>query len=159
MHEQHPDACFVIAGAWTDRELTHSLQEQARLLGIAPCTYFLGHIDDAPALLLESAIFALLSRSEGLPNVVLEAMAARLPVVATAVGGSPEIVRDQVTGFLVHSEDAAAAAAAMSQLLADSSLRVRMGAAGRVLIEEEFSLDRMVSKHVALYNLLVSVGH
>ena len=159
VHLACPKACFVIAGAWTDRALAESLQEQARLLGIERCTFFLGHVADAPGLLLTSDIFALLSRSEGLPNVVLEAMAASLPVVASAVGGSPEVVRDQVTGFLVENEDANAAAAHILRLLSDSSLRERMGTAGRRRVEAEFSLDHMVRKHLELYNRLLPTGH
>jgi L-malate glycosyltransferase len=155
VHRTHPDAVFAIAGDWTDAALVAELQDLAHSLGIAECTYFLGRVADVPSLLLASNVFALLSRTEGFPNVVLQAMAASLPVVATAVGGTPEAIDDGVTGFLVCNQDARAAATHITTLLCDEDLRQRIGAAGRRRVEQDFSLQEMVRKHVALYDALL----
>ena len=155
VRQSHPDAAFAIAGAWSDAELVAALRQQARSLGIADCTWFLGRVADVPSLLLASDVFTLLSRSEGFPNAVLEAMAARLPVVATAVGGTVEAIEDGVTGFFVPYADAAAAAAHIVALLSDDSLRRTVGAAGRHRVERSFSLLQMVRKHADLYDALL----
>jgi glycosyltransferase involved in cell wall biosynthesis len=116
----------------------------------------LGERDDVPALLAQANVFVLTSLSEGMPISVLEAMAAGLPVVATAVGGVPEIVVDGETGFLVPVEDAEAVAAALTRLLDDRSLRERMGAAGRRRAERDFDLPRFRRDHLALYERLLA---
>jgi glycosyltransferase involved in cell wall biosynthesis len=84
---------------------------------------------------------------EGLPNVVLEAMAVGLPVVATGVGGLPEVVKPGETGWLVAPKDAAALAEAMDHLLADDAMRTAFGQAGRRRAESRFSMAAMVQKH------------
>ena len=95
------------------------------------------------------------SLSEGLPNVVLEAMACALPVVATDVGGTREAVRDGVEGYLVPPRDPKAAAAALRALWGDLELRERMGAAGRARVEAEFTIERMTDEWVELYERVV----
>jgi glycosyltransferase involved in cell wall biosynthesis len=154
VHEEHPDAIFVVAGDWSDLVLMASLRTQAHKLGIERNVHFLGRVTDVRPLLFASEVFALLSRSEGFPNAVIEAMAAGLPVVATAVGGTPEAVEDSVTGFLVDQEDYKWAAACMSSILRSSAMRVALGAAGRRKVEECFSLRRMVQKHLEVYDAL-----
>jgi glycosyltransferase involved in cell wall biosynthesis len=156
VHKTHPEATFAIAGQWTDLDLTASLQRLAIRLGVGSCVHFIGYIRNVAPLLLSSDVFALLSRSEGFPNVVLEAMAARLPVVATRVGGTPEVVQDNATGFLVPNEDAEAAATHITTLLSDEPLRRQLGDAGRQRVEEMFSLDQMIRKHVELYDAFLS---
>ena len=112
---------------------------------------FAGGRVDVPALLAAADVFVLSSRSEGLPLSVLEAMAAALPVVATRVGGIPEVVVDGETGILVDAGDAAGLAAALERLLADAELRARLGRAGRRRAEKEFDLPRFQAAHVAVY--------
>ena len=111
----------------------------------------LGTRDDVPALLAEAGIFVLSSRSECLPMSVIEAMAAGLPVVATAVGGIPELVEHERTGILVPPGDARALAAALSRLAGDAGLRQRMGEAGRARAEEHFDVSGFRRAHVELY--------
>jgi glycosyltransferase involved in cell wall biosynthesis len=98
------------------------------------------------------------SHAEGISNALLEAMAARLPVVATAVGGSPEIVRDGVNGRLVPPGAPAALARGILDLLEDAELRRRLGAEGRRIVEREFSLAQMRTSYDALYDELTGLA-
>jgi glycosyltransferase involved in cell wall biosynthesis len=113
-----------------------------------------GARSDVPALLASADIFVLSSRWEGLPLAIIEAMMAGLPVVATRVGGVPELVVDGTTGLLVPPSNAAALAAALRRLLGDGELARRMGAAGRRKALQEFSLDRMLRETSDLYESL-----
>lgn len=114
----------------------------------------LGERDDVPQELAAADVFVLSSASEGLPLSVLEAMAHGLPVVASAVGGVPELVGD--AGVLVPPHDEAALADALRDLLADAGRRRALGAAARERVEQAFSLDRMREQHVALYERLLA---
>ncbi len=104
-----------------------------------------------PALLARARLFVLPSRSEGIPLTALEAMACGLPVVATRVGGLPEVVDDGVTGLLVPPADPAALAEAMVAIWNDPDRGDRMGHAGRLRAEERFDVRRMVAQYEALY--------
>jgi glycosyltransferase involved in cell wall biosynthesis len=84
--------------------------------------------------------------SEGLPLVVLEAMAAGVPVIATDVGGVPEVIRHGVNGILVPSGNAAALEGALATLASSSEMRLRMAAAGRERVEREFRIERVVDE-------------
>ena len=107
------------------------------------------------ARLAEADVFCLPSIYEGLPLAILEAMAAGLPVVATAVSGNPEAVEDGVTGLLVPPESATALADALITLLADPERRRAMGEAARARVAERFSIDRIAAEHLALLQRLV----
>ena len=151
-----PATHFAIAGEWTDTALTERLRVLARDLHMTEHLHLLGRIEDVPGLLLASDAFALLSRSEGFPNVVLEAMAAALPVVATAVGGTPEAVVDGETGFLVRPDDHAAAAEALLLVLRDGRLAARLGACGQRTVTARFSLERMIRQYAEVYDELLA---
>ncbi len=112
---------------------------------------WLGIRHDIPALLSAFDLFALSSATEGLPIAVIEAMAAGLPVLCTAVGGLPKVVRAGETGLLVPAGDRAAYAAALGELVDDPARRSTLGDAGRVDAAARFSLDRVVDDYLALY--------
>ncbi len=146
---------FAIAGDFTDAKLTEELRLLADSLGVRERVRFLGRVPDVRTLLSASDVFCLLSRTEGFPNAVLEAMACALPVVATRVGGTPEAVDEGRTGMLVESEDHRAAASKVLALLQNPTVRDAMGRAARQRVLREFTVQTMVSKHVDLYNSLL----
>jgi glycosyltransferase involved in cell wall biosynthesis len=111
----------------------------------------LGKRNDVLEQLADSDVFALWSRSEGMPMSVVEAMAVGLPVVASAVGGIPELVQDGITGLLIATGDEAALAEALDRLLQDPELRRRLGAAGRQHATERFDIPRFHAAHLELY--------
>ena len=153
-------SCQLVLLVIGDGPQRAQLESLAQRLGIADRVYFLGNRTDVPRLLQAMDVFVLPSEWEGMPNAALEAMATGLPVVATAVGGTPEVVVDGVTGLLVPPRNSEALAQAIAQLLADPELRRRMGQAGRERVEQLFSVEQMVRKTEALYEeLLYSVDH
>jgi len=103
-------------------------------------------------------MFVLPSLWEGLPTAIIEAMAAGCPVVATAVAGTPEVVIDGETGFLVNPRDPKALAQKIRLLLQDQALCKKMGEAGAKRAREHFSLERMVQEYEALYKQLALSG-
>ena len=127
------------------------LRRRARDLGLADRTVFTGYREDVPALLEALDVFVLPSWIEGMPLVVLEAMAASLPVVATPVGGTPELVSDGETGYLVPVREPAALEEALTRLTADPELARRFGAAGRERVERNFSLEASTRRVLSLY--------
>jgi glycosyltransferase involved in cell wall biosynthesis len=145
-----PDGSFeaVVVGDGPDRG---AVEAEIRALGLDECVRLIGERSDVPALLAESDLFVLSSRSEGLPVSVLEAMAAELPVVASSVGGLAELVLDAETGILVPPGDTPALAAALGRLVEDRELRRRLGAAGRARAETFFDLASFRRAHVELY--------
>jgi glycosyltransferase involved in cell wall biosynthesis len=130
------------------------LKARAGAPGIADNIMWLGERADVEELLAASDIFVLPSHQEGFSNALLEAMAARLPVIATAVGGNRDAVVEHETGFLVPPRDAEALAAAILRLAQDRDLRARLGEAGRRRAEELFSLAACVDRYEALYRAL-----
>jgi glycosyltransferase involved in cell wall biosynthesis len=142
----------LIVGEGPDRA---TIESELRRLGLEDRVRLAGERDDVPALLAGADIFVLSSRSEGLPVSVLEAMAAELPVVASRVGGVPEVVADGETGFLVAPASPPDLAAALARLVDDRDLRRRLGAVGRVRAETRFNLNSFRRAHVELYSELV----
>lgn len=149
-----PDAMFVLVG---DGALRTGLERQARNYGLSSRVHFVGKRTDVPAILGRCHVAVSPSHSEGFSNAVMEAMAARLPVVATAVGGNPELVRDGRTGFLVPRSEVQALAEAMTRLANDRTLSTTLGLAGRRRIEDEYSMDRVSAILTALYRRIADV--
>jgi L-malate glycosyltransferase len=146
--ERYPDAEFLIAGDGTCRE---ALEEQARETGVMHRCRFLGHRDDVPEVLAGADVFVLPSRSEAFPNSIIEAMAAGLPVVASDVGGIPELVEDGRTGRLVPPGDPQALGRALLEFLDHPDRIEACGRAGRDRIERSYSFGRMVQQFETLY--------
>jgi glycosyltransferase involved in cell wall biosynthesis len=146
-----PGLRLEIAG---DGSLRADLIEDCRELGISSLATFVGWREDLHSLMSSWDIFAMPSLDEAFGYAALEAMAVGLPVVASAVGGLPELIRDGLTGRLVPPADSAALAAGLRQLVADPAQRHTMGTAGRMRAGEKFPLSRMVEQTIALYDRL-----
>jgi glycosyltransferase involved in cell wall biosynthesis len=150
--EGRPDVRFVIAG-------TGPLETELRtaaVAGLGSRLALVGHVARPAQLIVALDVLVLASLSEGLPTVLLEAGALGVPVVATAVGGTPEIVVDGVTGLLVPPRDPAALADAITALVRDPDRARAMGEAGRRRVEEHFTADRMVAETLAIYEGLLA---
>ena len=145
---RHPLARIVIVGAGPLRE---ALGAQSLRLGLGEHVVFAGERGDVPALLAAADIFVLPSVSEGMPISILEAMAAGRPVVATRVGGVPDLVADGTTGLLVPPRDPVALAAALIRLADSPALGERMGRAGAARLAAAFSAGAMVARTARLY--------
>ena len=153
----YPDVRFLVAG---DGGSKQELEELAARLGLGERIVFAGFRSDVPDLLSEVSISVLPSLSEGTSNTLLESMAAGIPVIATRVGGNPEVVEDGVSGLLVPPRDSAALAAATVRLLEDGALALRVGQAGRQRVADLFSIDGSVHATERLYERLVEAkGH
>ncbi len=147
------DVEVTFAGDDLERGGTYrtELEQLAEELGVAARARFLGHRSDVDELLRGSHALVLASELEGLPIVVLEAMAQARAVVATAVGGTPELVVEGETGLLVPPRDGAALAQALDRLRHEPGLRARLGASGRARVERDFTLEQMVDRTIAVY--------
>jgi glycosyltransferase involved in cell wall biosynthesis len=143
-----PECRFLLIG---DGELRPALEQQARDLGIGHAILFAGKRTDVPALLARSHVAISASHSEGLSNAIMEGMAARLPIVATGVGGNIELVRDGRTGFIVRKADPAGLAQRLIEVLRDPTRAKQMGLAGRRRIEDEFSTRNLSERTSSLY--------
>lgn len=139
--------CLVIG----DGCLRHDLEEEVLKAGLGSCVIFCGFRNDVPELLRCMDVLALPSLSEGLPITLLEAMVCKIPVVASRVGGIPEVVIDGLTGFLVPPEDPCALSGVLSKLLKDRGLRRRVGMEGKREVEKRFSIQNEMSAYDKLY--------
>ena len=151
--EADPSLRFCIIGGGS---LEAPLREEIRDRRLEGIVRVLGGIQSAKDLLPGFDIFVLTSRSEGLPNVVLEAMAAGLPCVCTAVGGCLELIEPGVSGYLVPSDDSAAMAGHVLRLAADPDERARLGASARRKTEREFSVAEFISRNGAVFENLLA---
>ncbi len=147
-----PSAKLVIVG---DGPLRPSLEDQVQRLGLDGGVRFLGAVPNAARLLPRFDVFVLSSVLEGMSNALLEAMAAARPVVATRVGGNPELVIDGETGLLVPPKDPRALAEAVVRLMRDPDLAGRLGQAARRRVESAFTLTAMVARLERLYEELL----
>jgi glycosyltransferase involved in cell wall biosynthesis len=134
-----------------DGELRETVQHQVSAMGVENRVRFLGVRSDIPDLLRAADVFVFPSRWEGNPLSVMEAMAAGLPVVATAVGGVPELVEDGVSGILVPNEDLEGLTTAMQRMAQNPDLREQMGRAARCRAVERFDIRQTVRAYEALY--------
>lgn len=141
-----------------DGNLLARLQEQCKRLGLEKKVHFAGQQEDVAVWLSYFDLFTLPSKWEGISMALLEAMASGLPVVATNVGGTPEVVRDGQTGFLTLPGDPQALAFAIERLLSDPDLRRRMGAAGRWRVKQHFTIERTLQQLEKLYHELLEQG-
>jgi glycosyltransferase involved in cell wall biosynthesis len=133
------------------------LQQRANGLGIGDSVRFMGFRRDIADLLACLDVFVLSSFSEGLSLTLLEAAAMGLPVVATRVGGNPEVVQHEQTGLLVPSDVPEAMASALARLLQDPSERLRLGNQGRESYREHFTLSAMLRQYTTLYRRLMGL--
>lgn len=152
---QFKDARFLIVGDSISPEYRDELEGKAEALGLGTRVFFTGFRTDIPELLSEVSVLVLPSLAEGLSNVILEGMAAGVPVVATRVGGNPEIVEDGVSGLLVPPRDASSLVEAIGSLIADPGRREAMGRAGQKLAIERFSLEATLARTEELYERLL----
>ncbi len=152
---RRPSFRLVLAG---DGPCKGRLRSLAGELQVQEHVQFVGAVGDVPSLLRTAGVFVLSSISEGLPVTVLEAMATGLPVVATAVGGTPEVVEHGVSGLLTPSGDHAALGDALEQVMADTEKAALMGRAGRLRVESEFTSRVMVDRYMALYRQVAGVA-
>ncbi|KKU14153.1 MAG: Glycosyl transferase group 1, partial [Candidatus Magasanikbacteria bacterium GW2011_GWC2_45_8] len=142
---------LVLAG---DGSLKEYVIDLARVLNIRERVNYLGARRDIPAILQDTDIFVLPSLWEGLGIVILEAGASAVPVVASNVGGIPEMVVDQETGLLVPPGDVEALSHALRALLQDSVRAREMGTAARARVEQNFALPQTIEKYKMLYESL-----
>ena len=151
-----PEARLVLAGRDLEQggAFQDALERESERLGIRERVEF-GFHDDVPALLESLDVVALPSWTEGLPIVLLEAMAHARPVVATPVGGTPELVTDGETGLLVPPRDPEALATALRRLLEDPELARRLGEAGRARVAERFTAAGQAQRILAIYDDVV----
>ena len=149
----HPEIRFVVLG---DGECKPALMERVRQLGIESRFFFTGFRTDTHRFLRDFDISVLPSLTEGLSNTLMESMAAGLPVVATRVGGTPEIIWDDSMGLLVEPRDAGTLAGSISMLLENPDYARRLGEAGRRHILGHFSMDQTVYRTEALYAELLA---
>lgn len=149
---QFPDVDFVIAGEGESRA---ALQQQIAAAGLGGRFGLPGQLADVPAFLAGLDVAVLCSQSEGSSNALLEYMAAGRPIVATAVGGSVQLVKDHVHGLLVPPGDAEALAGAISRLLGQPNMASRLGANARRRVEQHYSLPARARRFEDFYDRLM----
>jgi len=152
LHRSWPDARFLIVG---DGELRSALEQQARTLGLGECVHFLGWQRDLEPIYADLDLVVLSSLNEGTPVSLIEAMAAGLPVVATKVGGVPDLVAEEKTGLLVPPRDGGALSRAIETLLGDANRRREMGRLGREAVYPLNSDAALVDRMDRLYSSMI----
>jgi glycosyltransferase involved in cell wall biosynthesis len=148
-----PHLQFVLAG---DGPLRRALEELAERLNLLERVTFLGDRRDIPAVLASVDISVMPSSSESLSNVILESMAAGVPVVAASVGGNSELIQDQTTGLLFATGDESQFAAALETLITQPGLRKQMAARGRARAQDEYAIPRIRDRYQDLYRGLLA---
>jgi glycosyltransferase involved in cell wall biosynthesis len=147
-----PDAHYLIVG---DGDYRATLEAQVADLGLGERVCFAGQRQEVADLLAASDLFVLPTLTDALPTVLMEAMALRLPLLATAVGGVPEMVENGLNGLLVSPGTADQLAQAAIGLLQDGARRQEMGENGRLLVEQKFNIQRQAAELATLYHTLL----
>jgi glycosyltransferase involved in cell wall biosynthesis len=155
LRERGVDALLLLVGDGADRE---RLERLAHGRGLAKSVLFLGYQEDVARWYAACDAIVLTSASEGTPVTLIEALAARRPVVATRVGGVEDVVQDGVTGHLVRPGDTHALAERLALLAADPELRRRMGEAGRAQVLQRYAVERLVDDVDRLYRSLLAAA-
>lgn len=148
VHAHAPEIEFVIAGDGPSRR---ELEDKARTEALGPKVRFIGYRSDIPAVIGAFDTYVLPSLWEGLPLALLEALAQGIPIVATSVGGNPEIVESGANGFLVPPADSRALAEQILRVYRDDELRRRVQVVNRKKFASQFSLEAMIPKYVNLF--------
>lgn len=151
LRETNPNLQYLVVG---DGEYGPALKEMARSLGLGNRVVFVGQRKDIPEILAVCDFFILPTLTEALPTVLMEAMAARKAMIASNVGGVPEMIQDGVNGRLLPPGDVPALVTACAQLADDSALRNAWGTAGQAICQEKFNIERQI---VSLENLYASL--
>ncbi len=152
LRERGIDARLCLVGDGPDRD---QVERRAHELGVMRETLFLGYQEEVASFFAAFDVFVLPSANEGTPVTAIEALAAGKPVVATRVGGTPDVVRDGQDGFLVAPGDVDALADRLAELATDPKLRERMGEAARARVRERYSVERLVDDVDRLYRSLL----
>jgi glycosyltransferase involved in cell wall biosynthesis len=152
---EHPDVHFVVAGEGPERP---GLEAEVARLGLTDRFELAGTVPDIPGFLGSLDVAVLSSRAEGMPNALLEYMAAARAVVATAVGGAVELIEDGTHGVLVEPERPDLIARGVSRLLHQPSFAARLGAAARHRVRKRYSREAMVAAYEAFYHRLMAEG-
>lgn len=146
--ERHPATQVLFVGEGAEEA---DLRQQVNDAGLAHCVKFLGYRNDIGDILRACDLLVHPATMEGFANVAMQAMAAGIPVVSSAVGGMPESVRDGISGLLVPPQQPPALAEAVLRLLDDPALRQRLGQQGKSIVEREFNTDAMVEGNLRVY--------
>jgi glycosyltransferase involved in cell wall biosynthesis len=146
-----PEAVFLFVGDGRERK---NLEKTASYLNVKDSVIFAGMRKDVPEMLSIFDVFVLPSLNEGLPMALLEAQAARVPVVATCVGAIPDVLEDRVTGMLIPPKDPQAIAEAIIKILSDKKFASEIAQKGFERVRENFSSEKMASKYITIYKEL-----
>ena len=156
---RYPSARFLIVGeANIEPPYRHELEQRAKNLNLTDRLFFIGQRNDVPQIMREIDISVQPSLSESFSNTLLESMANGLPVVATNVGGNPEVMTDGESGILVPPADAGALSRGMTQLLESSDLARRLGREAREKVTRKYSLECLLRRTENLYVTLLEIG-
>jgi|SRR5579872_450533 len=152
VRRRFPKAHYVVCGAHNDAELFQKLQSRRAVLGMDECFHYVGEMRPVGPFYQMASVFCLLSQTEGLPNVVLEAMAAGTPLVATRVGGTPELVAHGKTGFLVERGVPQEAAQRICELLTWPQRAQLLAESARSLVVDTFSMEKAIQSLEKIYD-------
>lgn len=153
--KQKPEICWKLSLVGTG-PLRSQLENMAYQLEIEQEVEFVGPVDDVTPYLAKADIFVLPSRSEGMSNALLEAMACALPCIATRISGNVDLIKESQNGILVPCEDTQALASAIIALAIDNKLRSDLGCAARQTVETQYSLDSVADHYIKLYDVLLN---